>query len=139
MHIEEKIEISLNVFTYESRGEEYLKTTVSNETCFRKNQDNKANIIPNENTKYTCRVLLQIQFVYYSMKDNDDDIRYYPQVLLELYPIDLFLIMYYFIQILSLQILNQILSQMIITNLKKRLMRIRCLMNMNNSLVMTIF
>ena len=139
MHLEEKIEISLNDFTYESRGEEYLKTTVSNETCFRKNQDNKANIIPNENTKYTCRVLLQIQFVYYSMKDNDDDIRYYPQVLLELYPIDLFPIMYYFIQILSLQILNQILSQMITTNLKKRLMRIRCLMNMNNSLVMTIF
>ena len=38
-------------FKYESnRDEEYLKTIVSDETCFR---ENKANRIPNENTKYT--------------------------------------------------------------------------------------
>ena len=42
----------------------------------------KDNIIPNEKAKYDCRVLLQIQSVYYSMKDKDD-IVYYPQVLLE--------------------------------------------------------
>ena len=35
-----------------------------------------------EYDKYDCRVLLQIQSVYYSMKDNDD-IRYYAQVLLQ--------------------------------------------------------
>ena len=70
------------IYIYESKDGEYLKTIVSDETCNIKNKDNKTNIIPNENTKYTCRVLLQIQSVYYSMKDNDD-IKYYPQVLLE--------------------------------------------------------
>ena len=70
-------------FKYESnRDEEYLKTIVSDETCFR---ENKANRIPNENTKYTYRVLLQIQSVYYSMEDNIDEIEYYAQVLLEHY------------------------------------------------------
>ena len=79
-HIEEKLGIDLNSFTYENnKGKEYLKTSVSDETCFRENKDN---IIANKNTNYTCRVLLQIQSIYYSMKDNDD-IKYYPQVLLE--------------------------------------------------------
>ena len=88
-HIEKKLKIDLNNFTYEYKGEEYLKTIVYDETCFRKNKDNKTNIIPNENTKYKCRVLLQIQSVYYSMKDkgilSDDnyDIVYYHQMLLE--------------------------------------------------------
>ena len=71
----------LSNFKYESnRDEEYLKVSVSDETCFR---ENKANRISNENNKYTCRVLLQIQSVYYSMKDNIDEIEYYAQVLLE--------------------------------------------------------
>ena len=85
-----------------------------------KNKDNKTDIIPNENTKYNCRVLLQI----HSMKDNDD-IKYYPQVLIEqcgyrpffnntiIHP-DLFL---------------QILNQMIMMNLNKILMRILYLMS----------
>ena len=34
-HIEKKIEIDLSDFTYESKGKEYLKTTVSNEVCFK--------------------------------------------------------------------------------------------------------
>ena len=80
--IEEKLRVDLNNFIYESRGEKYLKTIASDETCFKKNKDNKTNMIPNENSKYTRRVLLQIQSVYFTMKDNDD-IRYYPQVLLE--------------------------------------------------------
>ena len=74
VHIEEKLGIALNDFTYENKGEEHLKTIVSDETCFRENKDN---IIPSENTKYTCRVLLQIQSVYFNMEDNKDDIRYY--------------------------------------------------------------
>ena len=88
-YIEEKLKIDLNNFTFESKGEQYLKTKVSNETCFRKDKDNKTNIIPNENTKYNCRVLLQLQSVYYSMKnkdilsDDNDDIVYYSQILLE--------------------------------------------------------
>ena len=81
-HIEEKLGIVLN-YLCESKGEEYLKTNVSDETCFRKSKVNKTNIIPDKNTKNTFRVLLQIQSVYYSMKDNADDIKYYPQVLLE--------------------------------------------------------
>ena len=80
-YIEEKLKIVLNNFTYQSNFEEYLKTKVSDETCFRKEKDNKTNIIPNENTKYKCGVLLQIQFVYYNMKDKD--IKYYSQVLIE--------------------------------------------------------
>ena len=44
-------------------------------------KNDKNNIISNEKTKYNCRVLLQIQSVYYSIKDKD--IRYYSQVLLE--------------------------------------------------------
>ena len=80
-HIEEKLGIALNKFVQGSKGEEYIKTIVSDETCF-KSKDNKTNIIPNENTKHTCRVLLKIQSVYYSMKDNDADIKHY-QVLLE--------------------------------------------------------
>ena len=56
-YTEEKLGVDLNHFTYESKDEEYLKTIVSDETCFKKN--NKTNTIPNENTKYKCRVLLQ--------------------------------------------------------------------------------
>ena len=78
-HIEEKLKIDLSDFTYVSEGKEHLKTKVSSETYFTKN--NKNNIIPNENTKYKCRVVLQIQSVYYSM--NDKDIKFYPQVLVE--------------------------------------------------------
>ena len=72
---------------YERKGKECLKTIVSDETCFIKN--NKTNIIPNEKNKYKYRVILQIQSVYYNMKNNDilcidnDDIIYYPQVLVE--------------------------------------------------------
>ena len=77
-HIRLKLGIDLNDFTYKSNGgEEYLKTSVSDETCFRENKDNR---IANKNIKYTYRVLLQIQSVYFSMKDNKDDIKYYPHV-----------------------------------------------------------
>ena len=85
-YIDEKLKIDLNNFTYERKGEEYLKTKVSDKTCFRKSKGNKTNIVANENTKYNCRVLLQIQSVYYSTKDKDilsDDIKYYPEVLIE--------------------------------------------------------
>ena len=42
----------------------------------------KDNIIPKENTKYDCRVILRIQSVHYSMEDKED-VKYYPQILLE--------------------------------------------------------
>ena len=89
--IKKKIKIDLDHYLYEyKRGEEYLKTIASNETCCRKEKDKEINTILNENTKYNCRVLLQIQSVYYSMKskdilsdDSEDDIRYYSQILLD--------------------------------------------------------
>ena len=80
-YIEEKLKIDLNNFAYESKGEEYLKTKVSDEACFRKDKDKEINAIPNKNTKYNCRVLLQIQSVYYSMENKN--IKYCPQVLIE--------------------------------------------------------
>ena len=45
-HIEEKLRIDLETFFFEiKKGDEYLKTIVSNETFF------KDNIIPKKNTK----------------------------------------------------------------------------------------
>ena len=57
-----------------------MKTKVSDETCFRKDKDKITNTIPNEKTKYNCRVLLQIQSAYYN---NNDDENYYPQLFLQ--------------------------------------------------------
>ena len=62
-HIEEKLGIDLGSYFYEDkRREKYLKTNASQEIFF------KDNIIPKENTKYDCRVILRIQSVYYSIK-----------------------------------------------------------------------
>ena len=63
VHIEEKLGVALNDFTYKSRNEEYLKTIVSNEICFKHDKDNEINKDLNEKTKYTCRAVLQIQTV----------------------------------------------------------------------------
>ena len=46
-------------------------------------EDGKSIVTPRENIKYTCRALLQIQSIFFNMKDNENDIRYCPQVLLE--------------------------------------------------------
>ena len=32
---------------------------------------------------YTCVALLQMQFIFFNMKNDKDDISYYPQLLLE--------------------------------------------------------
>ena len=81
-HIEEKLRIDLeNHFYAGNRGVEYLKTILSNETIF------KDDVIPNESTKYDYRVILRIQSVYHRTKDEDedeDDVKYYPQILLEI-------------------------------------------------------
>ena len=76
-NVKEKLEIDLESCFYEDkRGEEYYKTIVSNGTFFRDN------IISKENAKYDCRIILQIQSFYYSIKDKDN-VKYYPQMLLE--------------------------------------------------------
>ena len=79
-HIQEKLNVDLSNFTFLKRGEEYFNATVSDETCFR---EGKNIFTPKENIMYTCRVLLQIQSVFYNTKDNKDDIKYYLQILLE--------------------------------------------------------
>ena len=85
-HIEKILKLDLDNCTYANmRGDEYLRRKVSDETCFRESKDKTTNTIPKEKTKYNCRVLLQIQPVYYSKKDKDvlEDTHYYPEVLLE--------------------------------------------------------
>ena len=65
-HIGEILKIDLDRYFYEDmRGEVYFKAKVSDETFFRRDKDKTANTIPNERPKYNCRVLLQIQSVYY--------------------------------------------------------------------------
>ena len=62
----------------------YFKTKVSDKTCFRKDKYKKIDTVPNEKTEYNCRVLLQIQSVYYNNnKDILEDADYYPQVYLQ--------------------------------------------------------
>ena len=80
-NIEEKLKIDLNNFTYESKGEEYLKTKVSDETCII-TRIIKLIQFQMKIVSIIVEYYLQIQSVYYSMKDKDD-IKYYPQVLIE--------------------------------------------------------
>ena len=58
-HIGKILNIDLDNYMYEDKKDDiYLKTKVSDETCFRKDKDKTTNTIPNEKTKYNCRVLL---------------------------------------------------------------------------------
>ena len=80
-HIGIILNIDLYHYSYDdNNGITYFKTKVSDETCFRKDKDKPTNTIPDEKTKYNCRVLLQIQFVYYNNKDILEDEDYYPQI-----------------------------------------------------------
>ena len=56
-HIGELLKVDLDHYLYEDmRGEVYFRTKVSGETFFRRDKDKTTNIIPNEKTKYNCRV-----------------------------------------------------------------------------------
>ena len=95
-NIEEKLNITLNDFMFEKKGESYFKIKVTDETCFKENikatsilkevkvisNERYVNFIPKENAMYTCRALLPIQSVFFKIKDKNDDISYYPQLLL---------------------------------------------------------
>ena len=60
-HIRKILNIDLDNYIYEDKQDDiYLKAKVFDETCFRKDKDKTTNTIPNEKTKYNCRVLLQI-------------------------------------------------------------------------------
>ena len=68
-----------------------MKIKVTDETCFKENikpnkvitKETDVNFIPTENVMYTCRALLQIQSLFFKIKDKKDDISYYPQLLLQ--------------------------------------------------------
>ena len=96
-YIHEKLSITFVHFVFVRKGEEYVSAKVSNETCFKEGikatlilkegkvvpEENKAIFVPEKEVMYTCRALLQIQSVFFNIKDNKDDITYYPQLLLE--------------------------------------------------------
>ena len=70
-HIEKKLNIALNGFAFEKKGENYFKIKVTDGTCFKENikptliskeskvspKESDANFIPKENVMYTCREL----------------------------------------------------------------------------------
>ena len=84
-HIGEILNIDLYHYSYDdNNGITHFKTKVSDDTGFRKNKDKTTNTILNERTKYNCRILLQIQSVYYhNNKVILEDIDYYPQGFLQ--------------------------------------------------------
>ena len=60
-HTGKVLNIDLDHYLYDgNNGITYLKTKVSNETCFKKGKDKTVNTILYEKTKCNCRVLLQI-------------------------------------------------------------------------------
>ena len=71
-HIEEKLEITLADFTFERKGGEHIKATVSDETSFKEDIkptsilkegkviSKEGKVIPKEDVMYPCRALLQI-------------------------------------------------------------------------------
>ena len=80
-NIKEKSNIANIDYVYVSptKGDEYLKTTVSDNTLF--DIDN-SRIISSRDVKFLCNVLLQIQSVFHSTKDKDKDVVYIRTVLL---------------------------------------------------------
>ena len=89
-HIEEKLEITLADFTFERKGGEHTKATVSDETSFKEDIkptlilkegkviSKEGKVIPKEDVMYACRALLQI--IYYIIH-YPHNIIYYPQLL----------------------------------------------------------
>ena len=96
-HIEKKLNMTLNDFTFEKKGESYFKIKVTDKICFKENikptlilkegkvtpKENDTNFIPKEIDMYTCRASLQVQSVFFKIKDKKDDISSYPQLLLQ--------------------------------------------------------
>ena len=84
--IGEKLNIELYHYSHDdNNGNTYFKIKVSDNAGFRNYKDKTTNTIPNEKAKYNCRVLLQIQFVYYNnnKKNMMEDVDYNPQIFLQ--------------------------------------------------------
>ena len=85
------------ILRLKKKGESYFKTKVTDETCFKEKinttpilkegkvitKEDDANFVLKENVMYTCRVFLQIQSAFFKIKDKNDHISYYPQLLLQ--------------------------------------------------------
>ena len=87
-HLEEKLSIVLNDFTFEKKGESYFKIKITDETCFKEKIKStlilkEGKVTPKENVMYTCRLLFQKQSVFFKIKDKNDSISYYPQLFLQ--------------------------------------------------------
>ena len=139
MNIKEKSGLDNIHYVYEggNNGIEYLKTMVSNNTLFDKNDFCET---PRENIKYLCNVILAIEFVYHSTKDKDKDVIYYSQVLLDQCRYDTFVDARKINPCLKRKKkVDSRLKRKKNRNLNLRLMKIQCLMNKNNLKIKTIF
>ena len=67
-YIENKLEIALQECFYQRGMNHYLKINVYKKTRFNKKGCRDIHIVPNKNTKYKCKPLLQIQPIYYAQK-----------------------------------------------------------------------
>ena len=81
-HIEEKLNIALQDPIHKSEINHYFRTKRYKRTRFNKKGCRDIHIVPNENTKYECKPLLQIQSIYYAQEDKKH-IFCYPQIRLE--------------------------------------------------------
>ena len=67
---------------YKSEINHYLRTKAYKRARFNKKGCRDLQIVPNKNTKYECKPLLQIQSIYYAQEDKKH-IFCYPQIRLE--------------------------------------------------------
>ena len=81
-YIEEKLDIVLQECFYQGEIDHYLRTKIYKGTRFNKKGCRGIHTVPNKNTKYECKPLLQIQSIYYAQEDKKH-IFYYPQIRLE--------------------------------------------------------
>ena len=81
-HIEEKLSIVLQECFSQSKINCYLKTRIYKRTWFNKKGCRDIHIVANKNTKYECKLLLQIHSIYYE-QEGKKNIFCYPQMRLE--------------------------------------------------------
>ena len=84
-HIEEKLSITLN--DLKKLKKHFFKEKIKPNLILKEGKvtpkESDANFTPKENVMYTCRVLFQIQSVFFKIKDKKYDIIHYPQLLLD--------------------------------------------------------
>ena len=79
--LKKKLKIDLKEYIYCSGVDNYLGAKVYKKTCFNKKGCKDIIIVADENTKYECKALLQIQS-FCVLKDKED-IAYYSKILVE--------------------------------------------------------